>query len=131
MDIDRQMAVIKRGVAELIDEKELRKKLERGTPLRVKVGFDPTAPDLHLGHTVVMHKMRHFQELGHQIIFLIGDFTGRIGDPTGRSETRPPLTEEQVIANAETYKKQVFKILDPEKTIVEFNSQAHKKAPTG
>ena len=98
MDIDRQMAVIKRGVAELIDEKELRKKLERGTPLRVKVGFDPTAPDLHLGHTVVMHKMRHFQELGHQIIFLIGDFTGRIGDPTGRSETRPPLTEEQVIA---------------------------------
>ena len=103
MDIDRQMAVIKRGVAELIDEKELRKKLERGTPLRVKVGFDPTAPDLHLGHTVVMHKMRHFQELGHQIIFLIGDFTGRIGDPTGRSETRPPLTEEQVIANAETY----------------------------
>ena len=93
MDIDRQMAVIKRGVAELIDEKELRKKLERGTPLRVKVGFDPTAPDLHLGHTVVMHKMRHFQELGHQIIFLIGDFTGRIGDPTGRSETRPPLTE--------------------------------------
>lgn len=90
MDIDRQMAVIKRGVAELIDEKELRKKLERGTPLRVKVGFDPTAPDLHLGHTVVMHKMRHFQELGHQIIFLIGDFTGRIGDPSGRSETRPP-----------------------------------------
>ena len=122
MDIDRQMAVIKRGVAELIDEKELRKKLERGTPLRVKVGFDPTAPDLHLGHTVVMHKMRHFQELGHQIIFLVGDFTGRIGDPSGRSETRPPLTEEQVIANAETYKKQVFKILDPEKTIVEFNS---------
>ena len=121
MDIDRQMAVIKRGVAELIDEKELRKKLERGTPLRVKVGFDPTAPDLHLGHTVVMHKMRHFQELGHQIIFLIGDFTGRIGDPSGRSETRPPLTEEQVIANAETYKKQVFKILNPEKTIVEFN----------
>ena len=121
-DIDRQMALIKRGVAELIDEAELRKKLSRGTPLRVKVGFDPTAPDLHLGHTVVMHKMRHFQELGHTIIFLIGDFTGRIGDPSGRSETRPPLTEEQVLANAETYKKQVFKILDPEKTIVEFNS---------
>ena len=98
MDIDRQMAVIKRGVAELIDEKELRKKLERGTPLRVKVGFDPTAPDLHLGHTVVMHKMRHFQELGHQIIFLIGDFTGRIGDPSGRSETRPPLTEQRPIS---------------------------------
>ena len=123
LDIDRQMAVIKRGVAELIDEKELRKKLERGTPLRVKVGFDPTAPDLHFGHTVVMHKMRHFQELGHTVIFLIGDFTGRIGDPSGRSETRPPLTEEQVVANAETYKKQLFKILDPEKTLVEFNSR--------
>lgn len=122
IDIERQMALIKRGVAELIDEGELRKKLERGTPLRVKVGFDPTAPDLHLGHTVVMHKMRHFQELGHQVVFLIGDFTGRIGDPSGRSETRPPLTEEQVLANAETYKRQVFKILDPEKTLVEFNS---------
>ena len=121
-DIDRQMATIKRGIAELIDEKELRKKLERGTPLRIKVGFDPTAPDLHLGHTVVMHKMRHFQELGHHVIFLIGDFTGRIGDPSGRSETRPPLTEEQVLANAETYKKQVFKILDPQKTEVAFNS---------
>ena len=121
-DIDRQMAAIKRGVAELIDEGELRKKLARGVPLRVKVGFDPTAPDLHLGHTVVMHKMRHFQELGHKIIFLIGDFTGRIGDPSGRSETRHPLTEEQVMANAETYKKQVFKILDPEKTEVAFNS---------
>ncbi len=121
-DIDHQMATIKRGIAELIDEKELRKKLERGTPLRIKVGFDPTAPDLHLGHTVVMHKMRHFQELGHHVIFLIGDFTGRIGDPSGRSETRPPLTEEQVLANAETYKKQVFKILDPQKTEVAFNS---------
>ncbi|MBQ3059513.1 MAG: tyrosine--tRNA ligase [Desulfovibrio sp.] len=121
-DIDRQMALIRRGVAELIDEGELRKKLARGTPLRVKVGFDPTAPDLHLGHTVVMHKMRHFQELGHTVVFLIGDFTGRIGDPSGRSETRPPLTEEQVMANAETYKKQVFKILDPEKTEVVFNS---------
>ena len=121
-DIDRQMAIIKRGVAELIDENELRKKIARGTPLRIKVGFDPTAPDLHLGHTVVMHKMRHFQELGHHVIFLIGDFTGRIGDPSGRSETRPPLTEEQVMANAETYKKQVFKILDPQKTEVAFNS---------
>lgn len=121
--IERQLALIKRGVAELIDEGELRKKLERGIPLRVKVGFDPTAPDLHLGHTVVMHKMRHFQELGHQVIFLIGDFTGRIGDPSGRSETRPPLTEEQVLENAETYKRQVFKILDPEKTLVEFNSR--------
>ncbi|MBO4314098.1 MAG: tyrosine--tRNA ligase, partial [Desulfovibrio sp.] len=122
-DIDQQMALIKRGVEELIDEGELRKKLSRGTPLRVKVGFDPTAPDLHLGHTVVMHKMRHFQELGHTIIFLIGDFTGRIGDPSGKSETRPPLTEEQVTANAATYKRQVFKILDPEKTVVEFNSR--------
>ncbi len=121
-DIDRQMATIKRGMAELIDENELRKKIARGTPLRIKVGFDPTAPDLHLGHTVVMHKMRHFQELGHHVIFLIGDFTGRIGDPSGRSETRPPLTEEQVLANAETYKKQVFKILDPQKTEVAFNS---------
>ena len=122
MDIDSQMAHIKRGVAELIDEAELRKKLARQQPLRVKVGFDPTAPDLHLGHTVLMHKMRHFQELGHHVIFLIGDFTGRIGDPSGRSETRPPLTEEQVLANAETYKKQVFKILDPETTEVAFNS---------
>ncbi|MBO4301095.1 MAG: tyrosine--tRNA ligase [Desulfovibrio sp.] len=121
-DIDRQMAIIKRGVAELVDEGELRKKLARQKPLRVKVGFDPTAPDLHLGHTVLMHKMRHFQELGHHVIFLIGDFTGRIGDPSGRSETRPPLTEEQVLANAETYKKQVFKILDPQKTEVAFNS---------
>ncbi|SCM73348.1 tyrosine--tRNA ligase [Desulfovibrio sp. 86] len=121
-DIDRQMAIIKRGVAELIDENELRKKIARGAPLRIKVGFDPTAPDLHLGHTVVMHKMRHFQELGHHVVFLIGDFTGRIGDPSGRSETRPPLTEEQVMSNAETYKKQVFKILDPEKTEVAFNS---------
>lgn len=121
--IDQQMAHIKRGVAELVDEGELRRKLQRGVPLRVKVGFDPTAPDLHLGHTVVMHKMRHFQELGHEVVFLIGDFTGRIGDPSGRSETRPPLTEEQVLANAETYKKQVFKILDPQKTRVEFNSR--------
>ena len=121
-DIDTQLAHIKRGCAELIDETELRKKIARGKPLRVKVGFDPTAPDLHLGHTVVIHKMRHFQEMGHQIIFLIGDFTGRIGDPSGRSDTRPPLTEEQVKQNAETYKKQVFKILDPEKTIVEFNA---------
>ncbi len=122
-DIDAQMALIKRGIAELIDEAELRKKIARGKPLNIKVGFDPTAPDLHLGHTVVMHKMRHFQELGHNVVFLIGDFTGLIGDPSGRSETRPPLTREQVLANAETYKKQVFKILDPEKTTVGFNSE--------
>lgn len=121
--LEKQMAQILRGVSECIDAAELRRKIARGTALRVKVGFDPTAPDLHLGHTVVMHKMRHFQELGHHIVFLIGDFTGRIGDPTGRNETRPPLTEEQVISNAETYKRQVFKILDPEKTEVAFNSR--------
>ncbi len=123
IDIEKQMAHISRGIAELIDAEELRKKILRGKPLTVKVGFDPTAPDLHLGHTVVMHKMRHFQEMGHRVVFLIGDFTGSIGDPSGRSETRPPLTKEQVLANAETYKKQVFKILDPEKTVVEFNSK--------
>ncbi len=122
-DIDAQMAQIKRGCAELIDEQELRKKLARQKPLRIKVGFDPTAPDLHLGHTVVIHKMRHFQEFGHEIVFLIGDFTGLIGDPSGRSDTRPPLTPEQIAANAETYKKQVFKILNPEKTVVDFNSR--------
>lgn len=125
VDIDQQMRAIKRGAAEIISEDELRRKIASGRPLRVKVGFDPTAPDLHLGHTVVMHKMRHFQELGHHIIFLIGDFTGRIGDPTGRNETRPPLTEEQVMANAETYRRQVFKILDPEKTEIAFNSAWH------
>ncbi len=123
IDIEKQMAHLTRGIAELIDPEELRKKILRGKPLTVKVGFDPTAPDLHLGHTVVMHKMRHFQEMGHRVVFLIGDFTGSIGDPSGRSETRPPLTKEQVLANAETYKKQVFKILDPEKTVVEFNSK--------
>ena len=123
LDVDAQMAIIKRGCVDLIDESELRKKIAKGKPLKIKVGFDPTAPDLHLGHTVVLHKMRHFQELGHEITFLIGDFTGRIGDPSGRSDTRPPLTEEQVLSNAETYKRQVYKILDPEKTIVEFNSR--------
>ena len=121
--VDKQMQLIKRGITNLIDEGELRKKLERGKPLTVKAGFDPTAPDLHLGHTVLIHKLRHFQELGHRVVFLIGDFTGRIGGPSGRSATRPPLTTEQVIANAETYKEQVFKILDPEKTVVEFNSR--------
>lgn len=121
--VDQQMALIKRGIADLINEEDLRKKIARGKPLRVKVGFDPTASDLHLGHTVVIQKMRHFQQLGHQIIFLIGDFTGTIGDPSGRSDTRPPLTREQVLDNAETYKKQVFKILDPEKTTVDFNSR--------
>ena len=115
--IDEQIKIIRRGIVDLISEEDLRKKLAKNKPLNVKVGFDPTAPDLHLGHTVVIHKMRHFQELGHNVTFLIGDFTGRIGDPSGRSETRPPLTEEQVIANANTYKEQIFKILDPEKTI--------------
>lgn len=123
VEVDRQMALIKRGAAELINAEELRKKIARGKPLICKAGFDPTAPDLHLGHTVLIHKMRHFQELGHTIVFLIGDFTGMIGDPSGRAETRPPLTREQVLENAETYKKQVFKILDPEKTVVEFNSK--------
>lgn len=123
MDIDAQLALLKRGCAELIDEEDLRKKIARGKPLKVKVGFDPTAPDLHLGHTVIINKMRHFQECGHTIVFLIGDFTGRIGDPSGRSDTRPALTTEEVLANAETYKEQVFKILDPEKTIVDFNSR--------
>lgn len=126
-DIESQMRQIRRGAAEIINEDELRKKLATGRPLRIKVGFDPTAPDLHLGHTVVMHKMRHFQELGHHIVFLIGDFTGRIGDPTGRNETRPPLTEEQVLANARTYQRQVFKILDPGKTEIAFNSSWHGK----
>ncbi len=122
LDIDAQIALLKRGCADFIEEAELRKKLAKGKPLRVKVGFDPTAPDLHLGHTVVIQKMRHFQDLGHEILFLIGDFTGRIGDPSGRSDTRPPLTQEQVESNAQTYKRQVFKILDPEKTKVVFNS---------
>ncbi len=123
MDIDKQLEIIQRGCAELINAEELRKKLQRGKPLRVKMGFDPTAPDLHLGHCVAIHKLRHFQELGHTVIFLIGDFTGMIGDPSGRSETRPPLTREDVLRNAETYKEQVFRILDPAKTEVRFNSE--------
>lgn len=113
---------LERGTEEILVKSELVEKLKQGKPLRVKVGFDPTAPDLHVGHTVIINKMRQFQELGHQVIFLIGDFTGRIGDPTGKSATRPPLTEEQVKQNAMTYKEQVFKILDPDKTEVAFNS---------
>ena len=113
---------IRRGADELIQEEDLRRKLGRGKPLRVKAGFDPTAPDLHLGHTVLLSKMRQFQELGHHVMFLIGDFTGMIGDPTGRNVTRPPLTPEQIAANAETYKAQVFKVLDPQRTEVMFNS---------
>jgi tyrosyl-tRNA synthetase len=120
--VEEQLAVIKRGADEVLVEAELVAKLKRGVPLRIKAGFDPTAPDLHLGHTVLINKMRQFQELGHQVVFLIGDFTGMIGDPSGKSTTRPPLTREQVLENAETYKAQVFKILDPAKTEVAFNS---------
>lgn len=124
---DKQLEIIKRGAVEIIVEEELRKKLERSVatnvPLKIKAGFDPTAPDIHLGHTVLLEKMRRFQELGHDVVFLIGDFTGMIGDPTGRSEIRKPLTREEVLKNAETYKEQVFKILDPDKTKVVFNSE--------
>jgi tyrosyl-tRNA synthetase len=127
MTVSEQLAIIKRGAVEILIEKELQEKLEKstssGAPLKIKAGFDPTAPDLHLGHTVLLHKMRQFQQLGHEIFFLIGDFTGMIGDPTGKSETRKPLTREDVLKNAETYKEQVFKILDPEKTRVVFNSE--------
>jgi len=125
--VDEQLAHIKKGAAEIIRESDLRSKLERSLasakPLRVKAGFDPTAPDLHLGHTVLLRKLKHFQDLGHTVIFLIGDFTGMIGDPTGRSVTRPPLSREQIEQNADTYKVQVFKILDPKKTVVDFNSR--------
>ena len=120
--VEEQLALIKRGAEEVLVEAELIEKLKRGQPLRIKAGFDPTAPDLHLGHTVLINKLRQFQELGHQVVFLIGDFTGMIGDPSGKSTTRPPLTREQVLDNAETYKAQVFKILDPAKTEVAFNS---------
>jgi len=123
--VEEQLTYLKKGSAEIIRESDLRAKLENsratGKPLRVKLGMDPTAPDLHLGHTVVLRKLKHFQDLGHTAIFLIGDFTGMIGDPTGRSVTRPPLTREQIEQNAETYKAQVFKILDPQKTVIDFN----------
>lgn len=122
MDIQAQLAIIKKGVDELLLEEELIAKLKENRPLRVKAGFDPTAPDLHLGHTVLLTKMRQLQDLGHHIMFLIGDFTGMIGDPTGKNATRPPLTPEQIKINAETYTKQVFKILDPQKTEICFNS---------
>jgi tyrosyl-tRNA synthetase len=129
--VDEQLAYLKKGAAEIIKESELRSKLERsrasGKPLRVKAGFDPTAPDLHLGHTVLLRKLKHFQDLGHTVIFLIGDFTGMIGDPTGRSATRPPLSPDQIAENAETYKAQVFRILNKEKTVVDFNSRWFSK----
>lgn len=121
-DLESSLRLIKRGCDELLVESELVEKLKTGRPLRVKAGFDPTAPDLHLGHTVLINKLRHFQELGHQVVFLIGDFTGMIGDPSGKNVTRPPLSREQVLENARTYKEQVFKILDPERTEVVFNS---------
>ena len=123
VEIPTQMALIKRGADELLIEAELVEKLKSGRPLRVKAGFDPTAPDLHLGHTVLINKLRHFQDLGHHVMFLIGDFTGMIGDPSGKNATRPPLSREQILANAETYQAQVFKILDPEKTEICFNSK--------
>src|SRR5579864_6118436 len=129
--VDEQLPYIKKGAAEIIRESELRERLENsrktGKPLRVKAGFDPTAPDLHVGHTVLLRKLKHFQDLGHTVIFLIGDFTGMIGDPSGRSATRPPLTRADVERNAETYKAQVFKILDREKTVVDFNSRWFSK----
>ena len=123
MSIEESLEIIRRGAEEILLESELEKKLARGKPLRIKAGFDPTAPDLHLGHTVLINKLRQFQELGHEILFLIGDFTGMIGDPTGKSQTRPPLTREQVVVNAQSYTDQVFKILDPQRTKVVFNSE--------
>ena len=123
MTLEDQLSYLTKGCVDVVRAGELKTKLERGTPLIVKVGFDPTAPDLHLGHTVLLRKMKHFQDLGHRVIFVIGDFTGLIGDPTGRSKTRPPLTKDEIAANAETYKSQVFKVLDREKTIVDFNSR--------
>nr|HPR07728.1 tyrosine--tRNA ligase [Denitromonas sp.] len=123
MSTNESLNIIRRGAEEILLEAELEKKLARGTPLRIKAGFDPTAPDLHLGHTVLINKLRQFQDLGHEILFLIGDFTGMIGDPTGKSQTRPPLTREEVLENAKSYREQVFKILNPDLTQVVFNSQ--------
>jgi tyrosyl-tRNA synthetase len=123
MTLDEQLEYLAKGSVDLIDKADLKAKIARGKPLTVKVGFDPTAPDIHLGHTVVIRKMRHFQQFGHRVIFLIGDFTGMIGDPTGKKATRPALTREEIAANAETYRRQVFKILDPETTEVRFNAE--------
>src|SRR6185312_47859 len=129
MNFDDQIAELERGAQEVLLKADLVRKVGRGQPLRVKAGFDPTAPDLHLGHTVLLNKMRQFQQLGHEVIFLIGDFTGLIGDPTGRNVTRPPLSPEEVQANARTYQQQVFKILDSERTRVDFNSRWFGQMP--
>ncbi|HVF28076.1 MAG TPA: tyrosine--tRNA ligase, partial [Pyrinomonadaceae bacterium] len=127
MTIDEQLSFLRKGTVEIIREEDLRAKLEKsavkGVPLTVKLGADPTAPDIHLGHTVVIRRLKAFQELGHTVVFLIGDFTGLIGDPSGKSATRPQLTREEIAANAETYKTQIFKLLDPEKTVIDFNSR--------
>src|SRR5215475_7239912 len=127
LDLNAQLSLIKRGAVEILPEEELIAKLKMARPLRIKTGFDPTAPDLHLGHTVLIQKMKQFQDLGHEVIFLIGDFTGMIGDPSGKSETRKQLTREEVAKNAETYKEQIFKILDPNKTVIEFNHRWMEK----
>jgi tyrosyl-tRNA synthetase len=121
--VEEQLTELRRGAHEILLEADLRRKLARGVPLKVKAGFDPTAPDLHLGHTVLINKLRHFQQLGHDVIFLIGDFTGLIGDPTGKSSTRPRLSREEIMANAHTYEAQIYKILAPERTRIEFNSR--------
>src|SRR2546430_6139032 len=123
MSPDEQIEYLAKGSVDLIDRKDLRAKIGRGKPLTVKVGFDPTAPDLHLGHTVLIRKMRHFQQLGHRVIFVIGDFTGMIGDPTGKKVTRPALSHEEILENAKTYERQVYKILDPQKTEIRFNNE--------
>lgn len=127
LDVQAQLEVIKRGVVEVLPEDELVSKLRTGRRLKIKAGFDPTAPDLHLGHTVLIQKMKQFQELGHEVVFLIGDFTGMIGDPSGKSETRKQLSREEVLRNAETYKEQIFKILEPTKTVIEFNHRWMEK----
>ena len=119
--LEETLSIVKRGAVDILQEEELRERLKENRPLRVKVGFDPTAPDIHLGHTVLLNKMRQFQDLGHEVYFLIGDFTGMIGDPTGRNIMRKPLTREEILKNAATYRDQVFKVLDPQKTKVVFN----------
>src|SRR5882724_10789738 len=121
-NLDAQITELKRGAVDVIQEADLRRRIEHGRPLKVKAGFDPTAPDLHLGHTVLINKLRQFQQFGHDVIFLIGDFTGMIGDPTGKNATRPRLTEDEIARNARTYQEQIFKILDPKLTRIEFNS---------